>query len=118
MADRIAVLGEVPPVVAAEWDGLVDRGRLSPFVRPGWITAWSDAWGNGHVTLLTLRRDGRLAALLPLCAGVGSLHAAANDHTPEYGLVAEDRDAARTLAAALLSRRERLITLGPLDPAR
>jgi len=117
MSERIDMIGDVTPV-ATKWDALVDRVGPSPFVRPGWIAAWAAAWGNARLELVTVRRDGRLVAILPLRAGMGSLHSATNDHTPEYGLVAEDRDAAHALAAALFARRERLITLAPLDAAR
>jgi CelD/BcsL family acetyltransferase involved in cellulose biosynthesis len=115
--DTLAVLRDVDPV-GTEWDALVDRGHGTPFMRPGWIAAWTAAWGHGRVRFLTLRRDGRLVALLPLCASPGSLRSATNEHTPDFALIAEDRDAADVLATALFSRHERLITLSPMDAAR
>ena len=51
MSDGVHVLDEIAPI-EAEWDALVDRARLSPFVRPGWIAAWWSTWGNGQLQLL------------------------------------------------------------------
>jgi hypothetical protein len=98
-------------------DALVDRARLSPFVRPGWIAAWWSTWGNGRLQLLALRRAGRLCGIIPLSRGRYSLSSTTNEHTPDFGLIAEDADAARRLATALLARPERLIRLSHLERA-
>ena len=114
MTGQVEVLDAIAPI-EAEWDALVDRTHLSPFVRPGWIEAWWSAWGTGRLELLTLRRAGQLCGIVPLSRGRHSLHSTTNEHTPDFGLIAEDSDAARGLATALLGRRERLINLSHLD---
>ena len=42
--------------IEAEWDALAERTCSSPFVRPGWIRAWHDAFGRGELRVLTVRR--------------------------------------------------------------
>ena len=75
--------------VAREWDCLADRMRTPPFVRPGWIGPWWRAFGSGRLEIVTLRQDGRLVGLLPLCRRRGALFSPTNWHTPGFGLMAE-----------------------------
>jgi CelD/BcsL family acetyltransferase involved in cellulose biosynthesis len=102
--------------LAAEWDELADRAGASPFVRPGWVGPWWRAFGSGRLEIVSLRADGRLAALIPLRRSKGVLAAAANTHTPLFGLVAEDGDAASALARAVLARRARRVSLLYMRP--
>jgi CelD/BcsL family acetyltransferase involved in cellulose biosynthesis len=53
--------------LAPEWTVLWDRlpGR-SPFTVPAWLLPWWRHFGTGEPRVATLRRDGRLAAVLPL----------------------------------------------------
>lgn len=96
---------------APEWDELADRAGAHPFVRPGWIGAWLRAFGSGRLELLTLRRDGRLAAVLPLLRRRGALVSPTNWHTPLGGVLAEDDEARRELVAAALASRPRSLSL-------
>jgi CelD/BcsL family acetyltransferase involved in cellulose biosynthesis len=91
--------------LAADWDDLADRTGASPFVRPGWIAAWWDAFGRGKLDVLAVRRDGRLAAVLPVVRRAGGVHSPSNWHTPEYGAVSEDAAAAREAFDALFAAR-------------
>lgn len=108
-------LGDALSPSDAEWDALADRAGAAPFLRPGWIRAWWEAFGAGTLDLCTVRRDGRLAGVLPLARRRGELHSPTNFHTPEFGLLAEDDVAARELAERALGGSERRIALGLLD---
>jgi len=102
--------------VADEWDELAERTGAGPFQRPGWFEAWTRAFGGGaSPQLLTARRDGRLAAALPVLAGRRSLVSPTNWHTPSFDAVAEDEAAARELAAALVERATTRLDLSFLD---
>ena len=61
--DRDAALWALAP----EWEDLWRRlpGR-TPFTAPAWLLPWWRHFGTGQPRVATLRRDGRLAAVLPL----------------------------------------------------
>ena len=59
-----------------------------------------------------MRRDGRLVAVVPLFRRLGSLHSTTNYHTPMFGLLAEDADAARALASTVVDSGVRRVTVG------
>ncbi len=103
------------PEVERDWDELADATGASPFRRPGWIGAWWNAFGEGTLELATVRRDGRLAAVLPLRRHLGALGSPTNWHTPEFGPVASDATSLRRLAHELLALRPRRISLAFLD---
>jgi len=57
------------PALAPEWDALWHRvPGAAPFASPRWLLPWWRQWGTGRLRMATLRRDGRLAAVLPLYA--------------------------------------------------
>jgi CelD/BcsL family acetyltransferase involved in cellulose biosynthesis len=99
-----------------EWDELADRTGAGPFLRPGWLEAWHEGFGSGRPAYLALRGDGRLRGVLALQARRGTLVSAANWHTPLYGPLVEDRDAAVALAEGLLAHAGRRADLWFLDP--
>lgn len=103
--------------LAAEWDELADRAAGIPWVRPGWVAAWWQAFGRGHLELLVARRDGRLAGLVPLERRRGRVASPTNPHTPGFCLLAEDDAAQHALAGALMRHRVRQVTLGYLPAA-
>jgi CelD/BcsL family acetyltransferase involved in cellulose biosynthesis len=113
-AAKIAIEHE-PDRITDEWDELAERAGAVPFVRPGWIAAGWDAFGHGALEILTLRRGGRLAGVVPLCGDRGWLRSPTNDQTPQFGFVAEDRAAADELAGAVLDRAGRRLTLSFVD---
>jgi CelD/BcsL family acetyltransferase involved in cellulose biosynthesis len=90
--------------ISSEWDELAESVGASPFHRPGWFQAWDRAFGRGRLRALTIRRQGRLAALLPLDARLGRLRSPTNWHSPLFGILARDADSAQDLAKALLDR--------------
>jgi CelD/BcsL family acetyltransferase involved in cellulose biosynthesis len=68
--------------LAREWDELADRQRSTPWVRPGWVDAWWRALGAGTLQILALRREGRVAGVLPLYRRAGAVRSTTNSHTP------------------------------------
>ncbi len=103
------------PEVESEWEALADATRASPFRRPGWIAAWWNAFGQGKLELATVRREGRLTAVIPLGRRLGALTSPTNWHTPEFGPVASDRASLRQLAQALFAHPPRRVSLAFLD---
>jgi CelD/BcsL family acetyltransferase involved in cellulose biosynthesis len=95
--------------IADEWDNLADRVGASPFLRSGWYQAFSAAFLPKGFEVVALRSEGRLIALVPMHVRNRSLRSATNEHTPEFGVIAEGSRAARTLAEAIFDRRPRLV---------
>jgi CelD/BcsL family acetyltransferase involved in cellulose biosynthesis len=109
---RTPIIDACPAIepLAAEWDALVCRTGEPPFLRAGWFAAWWKAFGRGQAVVLTARRD-RLVGVLPLRRRGGALLSLANVHSPGFGVLAEDEDAARALTAAVFARRPRVVAL-------
>jgi CelD/BcsL family acetyltransferase involved in cellulose biosynthesis len=112
---RVEVHDSIAPL-AAEWDALADRTGAAPFTRPGWIEAWWRAFGGGRgrLEILALRRDGRLAGVLPLVRLGNVVSSTTSDWMSAYDPPAEDGDAAAALAAALFASRPRRVELRQL----
>jgi CelD/BcsL family acetyltransferase involved in cellulose biosynthesis len=111
VAAEYAVEGDDGPAAAA-WDDLAERVQASPFLHPGWIRAWSGAFGRGPLELHLLRREGELAAALPLEPTRLGRSSPTNFDTPEFGILAVDREAARALADEVLGRLNGRLSLG------
>ncbi len=116
MTEEIEIHREVGSI-AAEWDELAVRADASPFDRPGWFSAWLDAFGSAGLEITTLRRDGRLAAVLPTISHRGVVRSPTNWHSPGFTPVAEDREARRSAFAALRRHWPRRVDLSFVDPA-
>jgi CelD/BcsL family acetyltransferase involved in cellulose biosynthesis len=101
--------------VAQEWDALADRVSAPPHLRAAWFRAWHAAFGTGSPALVTLRRAGRLAAVLPLERGRGAARAMANYHSPGFAAVAEDAEAVAAVCEGALPAANRSITLKLVD---
>jgi CelD/BcsL family acetyltransferase involved in cellulose biosynthesis len=106
--------------LADEWDALAARAGAAPFLRPGWIAAWIDAFEPRGVTILAARRGGELAGVLPLRRGSGRVLAGtANAHSPLGGALVDGPEAARVLAGALVAiphARTDFVYTDPADP--
>jgi CelD/BcsL family acetyltransferase involved in cellulose biosynthesis len=90
--------------IAAEWDRIAERER-TPFLMSWWIEAWCAAFAAPRQVLIAaLWRDGRLVGGLPLVAGWRRWGATANDHTPEFGLLATDADARTRIVEEALAQ--------------
>jgi CelD/BcsL family acetyltransferase involved in cellulose biosynthesis len=101
----------------ADWERLADRVGANPFLYPGFVLAWQRAFGRAPLLLATVRRQGQLAAALPLIRRGAVLACPANWHTPQTGVLAEDVDAATALARLIGSSRPRRISLAFVDGA-
>jgi CelD/BcsL family acetyltransferase involved in cellulose biosynthesis len=97
---------------AAAWDDLAGRVDASPFLHPGWIRAWSGAFGRGPLELHLLRQEGELVAALPLERTRLGRSSPTNFDTPEFGILAVDPEAARALADEVLGRVNGRLSLG------
>jgi CelD/BcsL family acetyltransferase involved in cellulose biosynthesis len=104
------------PGVAREWDELADRVDAGPFVRPGWFEAWMGAFEDRREpSVLTARRDGDLVAAVPLFIRRGVVASPTNWHTPKFGAVAVDGEAAREVARELVARASTRLDLSFLN---
>lgn len=112
--ETVELLGSAD-TIRTDWDALADRTGAAPFLRPGWIEAWLDSFGEGEPAYLVSRRDGRMVGVLPVDSRGGTLASAANWHTPLYGPVVEDEQAASDLARAVIARATRRADLWFLD---
>jgi CelD/BcsL family acetyltransferase involved in cellulose biosynthesis len=100
--------------IAAAWDALASDVGASPFVRPGWIAAWWDAFGRGELETFTCHDAGALVAVLPLARCQGTYRSPTNSHTPGFGVVAAEPHYARLLADAVVAGRARRLDLACL----
>jgi CelD/BcsL family acetyltransferase involved in cellulose biosynthesis len=106
-----------PEALSGVWDGLSDRLAVAPFMRPGWILAWSRAFARGRLSALTATREGELVGLLPFVERRGVRSAPANWHTPVFGFLAADRDVSAALAMSFVSGARVRADLSFLDRA-
>jgi CelD/BcsL family acetyltransferase involved in cellulose biosynthesis len=97
--------------IAEEWDRLADEVRAPPFLRPGWTTAWWNAFGRGSVRALVTRTGDHLTGVLPLVRDGSVLRSPTNSETPIFGLLAVDDEGARQLVATLLAAPARRVDL-------
>jgi CelD/BcsL family acetyltransferase involved in cellulose biosynthesis len=102
-------------VLAGEWDELADRLKAAPFLRPGWFTAWRRAFGTGRLEVIAARRGARLAAVAALERNRVVLRSPTNWHTPVWAPLAEDADALRATARAMVARAQPWLSLGFID---
>lgn len=97
-----------------EWSALADRLAAPPFLHPGWIAAWTNAFGVESLRLIAVHRDGELVAAMPMDKRGGNLHAPANCHSPLFGPLAIDNDARDELLLRLFDDRCTSIELNVL----
>jgi CelD/BcsL family acetyltransferase involved in cellulose biosynthesis len=101
-----------------EWDALADAAGAPCWWRAGWVRAWTRSFGRGRLNLITLRRDGELAAIVPLERLGSELRSTTNYHTPSFGLLARDEQSRRDLAEALLNLGARRLSIGFLPASQ
>lgn len=107
--------GSIEPI-ADDWRRLAEETRAAPFLWPGWITAWLEAFGEHDLRIHTAWRAGRLVGLLPVQVAGRQVWSASNDQSPVFGPLALDAAAASTLLSALVAERPARLQLGYLDP--
>jgi CelD/BcsL family acetyltransferase involved in cellulose biosynthesis len=101
--------------LTAEWERLAQQTKSSPFLWPGWISAWWNAFGTGQLRILAAYENGCLVGILPLRRFRGVLSSTTNSETFLFGLLAANEAAAKQLSQALFSQRARRIDLSYLD---
>ena len=102
--------------VEAEWDALADRLEASPWLRPGFIKAWVDAFAVGKLEVVAVRRGPRLCAVIPVLRRRGALVAPTNWHTPHFAPLSEDAAGREDLAEALVGDRPRRLAVSFAPP--
>jgi CelD/BcsL family acetyltransferase involved in cellulose biosynthesis len=105
---------EIEPL-ASEWDDLADRTNAGVFLRPGWFTAWRRAFGHGRLEIIVARNGRRLAALAVLERRRTVLRSPTNWHSPPWAPLAEDDEALRALARAMVERARPRLSLEFVD---
>jgi CelD/BcsL family acetyltransferase involved in cellulose biosynthesis len=101
--------------IEEEWDALGERVSAPPFMRPGWIGPWWQAFGRGELEIFAARADGRLECVLPLARRALSLRSPTNWHSPMFGPVNGDRAAVAELAQAVVGDRGHWLDMSLLD---
>jgi CelD/BcsL family acetyltransferase involved in cellulose biosynthesis len=103
--------------VESQWDDLAAAAGASPFVRPGWISAWAESFRKQRPRLLGVSDSGRLVAALPLMVSGRAVRSPTNWHTGEFGSLSIDDERAGRLFEALLASRATTVDLGHIDAA-
>jgi len=88
---------------------------VSPFAHPGWIATWADAFAGRRLSVLGVRREGRLVGIAPFLARATGVVSPTNWHTPHFGLAAVDAQARDELAAGLVDRARHRLDISFLD---
>ena len=88
--------------VRAEWDELARRVQASPFMHPGWLLAWQEAFGTTPLRVVAAFEDGRLRGVLPVHVKRGFMASPTNWHTPDFSVVAETPETYEALVGAAL----------------
>jgi CelD/BcsL family acetyltransferase involved in cellulose biosynthesis len=95
-----------------EWDCLAQAVSAEPYLRPGWIRAWWQAFGKkGELLAYSIRTGGQLTAIAPVVRYHSSVYSAANEHSPGFDIVASDPHAAMQLAYNLYTSRPAHVSL-------
>jgi CelD/BcsL family acetyltransferase involved in cellulose biosynthesis len=99
-------------LVKAEWENLARQTKSKPFLWPGWVGAWWDAFGKGRLRILAAYQGDRLVGVVPLQWSGGVLSSTENEETPLFvGFLAANEAAVEQLSHALFSQGARQIAL-------
>jgi CelD/BcsL family acetyltransferase involved in cellulose biosynthesis len=91
--------------LADAWDELAELDPY-PFLRHSWFACWWQAFGGDRrLRICTVRRDGELAGVFPLCVRRGALEAMANIHSPVFTPLARDESALAAAVEAVFADR-------------
>ena len=99
-----------------EWDVLAERLSAPPFLRPGWFRAWHDAYGEGELRILSVRRGEELAGVMPVEIKGSATLSPTNTHTPLYGPLGDGPEVETALVRELLRTAGGRIELAYADP--
>jgi CelD/BcsL family acetyltransferase involved in cellulose biosynthesis len=109
------MLHSITADLEAQWEDLAAAAGASPFVRPGWISAWAACFRNQRPRLLGVSDANRLVAALPLVVSGRAVRSPTNWHTGDFGSLSIDDDGAASLFQALLASRAATVDLGHID---
>jgi CelD/BcsL family acetyltransferase involved in cellulose biosynthesis len=99
------------------WESLARRSGATPFMWPGWIRAWCDAFGGGELELLTIGDQGRFEAAMPVLRKRGVVASASNWHTPSFEPIASDEATLDALLDAALDQSRTRLDLAFVNAA-
>jgi CelD/BcsL family acetyltransferase involved in cellulose biosynthesis len=98
-----------------EWAALADRVAAPASLHPGYLRAWAEGHSQtGRLIAVTARRDGELAAVLPLVRSRSGLSARARRYVDEVGVVADGPESAAAAMTGALSLPVAQLVLRPV----
>ncbi len=113
-----AIGGRFHSALASEWNALADEVNAPPWLRPRWLEIWWGAFGGaGQLVLLTARRGEALVGVAPMVQQRRLLTSPTNYHSPTFGFLALDQEAADDLAVMALRSSDRAVAVSFLDGA-
>jgi CelD/BcsL family acetyltransferase involved in cellulose biosynthesis len=115
MAAIIKIYDSIEPLTA-DWERLAENTEANPFLRPGYVSAWWQAFGRGQLRVFTVYEDDCLIGVLPMQIFHGALLGLTNPHTPLFGFLAAHERSAEQLAHALFFREPHRVELSYLAP--
>jgi CelD/BcsL family acetyltransferase involved in cellulose biosynthesis len=96
--------------VADGWDELAEGVGALPWIRPGWVEAWLDAFG-GRPEIYVKKGSEGLDGVLPLVRRGSVLVSPTNWHTPAFAPVVRDVETTTELLQAVLRTKPRRLDL-------
>ncbi len=105
----------IPTKLVEDWDELADRVGAAPFARPGWVSAWWEAFGHGDLRIAKAHHSGRLTGLVPLLRHGATIRSTTNAHTPLFTVLAETDESAARLAKIAYTKHPARLELSFLD---
>jgi CelD/BcsL family acetyltransferase involved in cellulose biosynthesis len=100
---------------APAWERLADTAGASPFDRPGWMSAWWEAFGGGgELEIVTVGDEGD-GALLPVVRTRRHRRSLTNWHSVTSGAITSGDAAAESLVGALLADGPTTVTVAFVD---
>lgn len=112
MSDQLSTPG-APPAVARlteAWNRLADELHATPFDRPGWLSAWWTAFGDGRLRVFASGQAHPRAVVAMHRTRVG-LYGLTNWHSATSGLLASDERSLAELGTSLVADRPHVIGL-------
>ena len=110
-------VGQYPAGLSSEWEALADNVGAPPWMRPRWFEIWWRAFGAGGPFVLAARRGTELVGIAPMLDEKRAFRSPTNYHSPVFGFLALDQNAADDLAAAALRLSRRPVVMSFLDAA-
>jgi CelD/BcsL family acetyltransferase involved in cellulose biosynthesis len=103
MTVEARVIGTID-VVDSAWEQLAQSRGAAPFLHPGWMRSWWNAFGAGEQEILAAFDSGRLVGILALFRRRGVLATMSNWHSPYLAPLAHGPEPLAALGDALASQ--------------